>query len=109
MHSEEELHAPTIDLQGLASSIAEVVNGGDGSDVQAPGVVLATVHAVPLVSARAVVQSSANKLMLDNYVSVNGVGQVLLDESVELRGEDLPQSRADDGSLHRNLVVAYAA
>ena len=30
VHSEEESHAPTIDLQGLASSIAEVVNGGAG-------------------------------------------------------------------------------
>lgn len=47
--------------------------------------------------------------MLDNYLSIDGVGQVLLDESVELQGCHLPQSRVDDGKMHPNLLLAYAA
>ena len=40
-------------------------------------------------------QSQANKLVLDNYLNIDGVGRLLLDESVELRGADLPHSRED--------------
>ena len=36
-------------------------------------------------------------LVLDNYLSVDKVGRQLMDESVELGGEDLPQSRDDPG------------
>ena len=54
---------------------------------------------------KVVVQSNANKLVLNNYLNVDGVGQMLIDKSVELRGVDLLQSQADDASLHSNLVL----
>ena len=51
-------------------------------------------------------QSSSNRLVLDNYLNVNGVGRMLLDESVELRGKDLPQLRDNPGYKQRNLILA---
>ena len=108
VHSENEVPS-SINLQGLSSSIAEMLEGGAKRDVQAQGVALAPEHAPIESAATSGGQSNANKLVLDNYLSVDGVGQVLLDQSVELRGCDLPQSRGDDAQTHRNLVLAYAA
>ena len=47
--------------------------------------------------------------MFANYLSVDGVGRVLLEECIEMRGDEFPQSRGDDARLHRNLILAFAA
>ena len=60
--------------------------GITGRDVQALGdLAIRTEHAGSFHgSTGGVGQSQANKLVLDNYLSVDGVGRVLLDESVEI-------------------------
>ena len=108
MHSGDKSHSEAM-VQVLLSTNA-AVEGVAGLDEQATGVAVAPVHAVPLdgvagrnVQAqgaairtehagsfrgltRGIVQSSSNRLVLDNYLSVDGVWRMLLDESVELRG-----------------------
>jgi len=105
-------HCCAVLPRGVAVTTMHAVPliGSAGGDVQSPGVAIAPVHTVTHGSAvKGVVQSNANKLVLNNYLNVDEVGQMLLDESVKLPGVDLPQSRADDASLHRNLKLASAA
>lgn len=127
VHSDGESR-PEAGRQELFSFNAPVESGA-GRNEQAHVGAVAPVHAVPLSGgvggdrqaaidptragtsrgpSQGVVQSQANKLVLDNYLNVDGVGRVLLDESVELRGVDFPQSREDSAQSHRNLVKAYA-
>ena len=47
--------------------------------------------------------------MSENYLNVVGRERVRLEVSCEYTGAQLPQLRSDDPSLHRNLIVAYAA
>ena len=76
------------------------VESGAGRNEQAQVGAVAPVHAVPFSGGMAADRQARG-------VAIDGVGRVLLEESVELRGVDLPQSREDSAQLHRNLVLAY--
>ena len=118
VHLSDEL-IPESALQALFSANA-AVEGVGGGDEQAPREALTLHPGYPLegVAGRDVqaledlairtghaVSSSrtsqvggvvpGNQPVADNYLRIHGVGQVLLDASVELRSEDLPQSRED--------------
>ena len=93
---------------GCPLHIDDVVASSAGIDVQAPGVALEPTHTPkPLESRDAKASSSgATTPKLENYLSFDGRERVLLEECVEMRGADFPQSRGDDAQLHRNLIMA---
>ena len=94
IHSDQEVLSAAIFLEVLQSAIEEVVAGGAGNDVQAPQVAIEPTHAPkPLVAedAQEKGQSGATETLLNNFLSVDGKGQVLLDESVELGVTEFPQ------------------
>ena len=96
----------SINLQGLQGPLAEAMDGGATHSVQTHGVETVQEH-IPMDTIHQESHGRANKLMLDNCLGIDGIDQVLLDESLKQRSSDLPQSRGDDGlaSLRLSLQV----
>ena len=83
-----------------------MVEGRAIGGVQAQGVAPVQEHAPMKVSQTG--PSRANKLMLDNFPDINGIGRVLLYQSLMLHRFNLLQLRKDSGLAHLNLMKAYA-
>ena len=103
----------SITLAALQSAIESVATSESRDDAQAQGAAHTSDSAGILASAPADAQEGSSaggpRPARENYLCVDGKAHVLLEDSVELRGADFPQSRGDSALQWRNLVLAVAA
>ena len=103
----------SITLTALQSAIDSVATSESRDDAQAQGAAHTSDGAGILASAPVDAQEGSSaggpRPARENFLSVDGKERVLLEDSVELRGADFPQSRGDSALQWRNLALAAAA
>ena len=96
----------------VGCTLALVASSDSRDDAQAQGAAQTSDSAGSSSSAPTDAQAGSSaggpRPARENYLCVDGKARVLLEDSVELRGADFPQSRGDSALQWRNLALAAA-